>query len=116
MPCRTRRATWFFHSHRPQARQLQRRAHLEMSPLVPISELDRNALLKRRAYLHSVLFGESLTLARRDDQRAAYGIPSESSRSEVGCAAAPTLAKGAALTFLLSGGSGGSPAAYPLPL
>lgn len=79
-----------------------------MSPLVPVSELHRDALVQRRAYVGGLLFGQSLTLARRDDQRTAYGIPLES-RSEVGRAAAPTGAKGDALPLLEF--IGGRPAA-----
>jgi hypothetical protein len=54
---------------------LHRMTHLEMPPLVPVSELHGKTLVKRRAYLGGFCFGESLTLALGDDKRAAYGIP-----------------------------------------
>ncbi|HEV2581244.1 MAG TPA: hypothetical protein VGT44_10380 [Ktedonobacteraceae bacterium] len=87
---------------------LHQRAHLEMPPLVTISKLNGNTLIKRRPNMRGFLFGESLTLAGGDDERAAYGIPLES-RSEVGRAAAPTGAKGDALPLLEF--IGGRPAA-----
>lgn len=70
-----------------------RMTHLEMPPLVPISELHRQALLKCCAYLGGLLFGQALPLALGDDERPAYGIPLESI-STVGLAA-----KGAAVPF-----------------
>ena len=59
-------------------------SYLEMSPLVAVSELHRDALRQRRAYRRGFFFGESLT-ELGDDQSPAYGIEDDPS-DMAGCA------------------------------
>ena len=86
-----------------------------MSPLVPISELHRNALRQGVTYQGRLRAGQSLTLASRDEQHSIYGIDMGS-----GCAttAGRTAAKGEPPAFVAGGALVANDTAglVPLPL